>query len=69
MKEFCAAFFREDDGQAILEYILGLTLAIAFVGILAAGFRQSILKLWLTFSKDISAACPGCPADPGVNFR
>lgn len=56
----------DEQGQAILEYVLSIVLAIAVVGILAGAFRASVVKLWVMMSREISAACPGCPADPTV---
>ncbi len=50
-------------GQAVIEYILMLTVAVSIVGIIGFGFRKSLFKLWGSFTQDIVAACPGCPAD------
>jgi len=61
-------FLKDDGGQAIVEYILGIVIALGVVSVLAIGFRKSIMKLWLTISKNVSAACPGCPADPSLHF-
>lgn len=57
---------HDEGGQAIVEYMLMLTVAIGAVTIIAVGFRRSIFKLWTTLAKEISAACPGCPPDPSI---
>lgn len=53
-------------GQAIVEYILTLSVSIAIVVALSSTFRKSIFKLWVGLAKGISAACPGCPPPPNV---
>lgn len=62
-------FFKDENGQAVVDYVLTLTVVVTIVGIIATGFRRSLFKIWEIFSKEISAACPGCPPDPGVNIR
>ncbi len=50
------------DGQAVLEYVLMLTMIMSVVTILAVGFRKSIYSVWDMISHDVSAACPkDCP--------
>lgn len=52
---------RDDGGQVIVEYIIMLSLAIGVVAIMARAFKGTIIGLWKTFAKEISAACPKCP--------
>lgn len=47
-------------GQAILEYLIILTIAIALAGILQFGLRKSMGRLWLGVSCDVAAPCPTC---------
>ena len=63
------AMLREDDGQAIVEYVLALSIVMFLVTIMATGLRNSLLKLWVSYSKQIAAPCPGCKADPAIHFR
>jgi hypothetical protein len=52
----------KEQGQAVVEYILMLVLAVSIVTILAYGFRKSIMSLWVTLSREVAAACPrDCP--------
>jgi Flp pilus assembly pilin Flp len=61
--------FRDEGGQAVVEYILTAASIIGMVSILAIGFRSALVKFWEAISKDVTAACPGCPADPAVRIR
>jgi Flp pilus assembly pilin Flp len=60
---------REQEGQALLEYMLMLMLALGVVSTLTIGFRRIILRLWGSMTQDITAACPGCPANPSYRFK
>jgi Flp pilus assembly pilin Flp len=61
--------FRDEGGQATVEYIITLMTAVAVVSVIATGFRRSILLVWQVISKEVTAACPGCPAEPSIRFR
>lgn len=54
-------FLSDEDGQAIVEYLLMLMVAISIVAILASGVRRIVLGLWQVMACEISAACPHCP--------
>jgi hypothetical protein len=56
-------------GQAVLEYMLMLSVALAVVTTISIGFKKSLFTIWGIFSQEIAAPCPGCPADPKVKFR
>jgi Flp pilus assembly pilin Flp len=60
---------RNQQGQAVLEYMLMLSVALAVVTTLSIGFKQSLFTIWGIFSKEISAPCPSCVPDPKVQFR
>lgn len=62
------AIKRNRGGQAIVEYLLGLTLVILLVGMIATVFRKSLYGMWEMISRDVSAACPGCPPDPKIRL-
>ena len=49
---------QNEEGQAIVEYILMLLLAVSVVTILGFGFRKSVMTLWVSVTRDIAAACP-----------
>lgn len=66
---YLARLFADESGQALLEYVLGLSTAVAIVSVIGIGFRRSIMAVWQMISKEVTAACPGCPADPSIQFR
>ena len=58
-----------ESGQAVVEYLLGMVTALAIVAILSVGLKKSVVRLWVTYNKEISAACPHCKAAPEVTAR
>lgn len=62
-------FLHEEEGQALIEYVLALAVIITIVTLLATGFRKTLYQLWEFYSKQISAPCPGCPAAANVRFK
>lgn len=46
-------------GQALVEYLLMLSISIALVLVLQSGFRQSVGRLWAYYAQNIAAGCPG----------
>ncbi len=57
----------DENGQAVVEYILMVSLAVMAIGIIGVGFRKIVMSLWQSFFKDVAAACPsgntqGCPS-------
>jgi len=69
MRKFLNDFLNREDGQALVEYILALSIVITIVTILATGLRTSMYKVWEFYSRQVSAACPGCPPAPSMRFR
>jgi Flp pilus assembly pilin Flp len=59
----------DEEGQVVVEYILSLLLAIFVIGLVAASFRKTIFSVWTSFTRDIAAACPGCPTDGRYRLR
>ena len=59
----------DDRGQAVVEYLLGLVIAVSLVAGIAGVLRSSLFGLWQNFSREITAACPGCPADPSIRLK
>ena len=60
---------ENNQGQAVVEYLLMVAVAVALIGIIGTGFRRGLILLWERMAKDISAACPGCPPSPDVRIR
>jgi predicted membrane protein len=58
-----------ESGQAILEYVLMMSMAVGVVIIIGVGFRRSIFHVWKGFTREIAAACPGCPPNPDAKFN
>lgn len=56
-------------GQALIEYLLMLIVALSLVTVITGFFRKSTIALWGYYTRQISAACPGCPPNPGYRFR
>lgn len=54
---------QDEEGQAVIEYVLMVSVTVGATGALAFGLRKTLLALWSSFAKDIQAACPGCPSD------
>lgn len=58
-----------DRGQALVEYLLMILLALSVVGILGFSFRKSIRRLWIFYIREVSAPCPGCaPSNPTYRY-
>jgi Flp pilus assembly pilin Flp len=56
-------------GQAMVEYLLMLVVAISLVAVMASSFRKTLTNLWGYYIRQVSAACPGCQANPSYRFR
>lgn len=54
----------DEQGQALVEYILILSAVVLVIGIFARGMRQTIVGVWKRWNLEIAAPCPGCKA-PG----
>ena len=48
-------------GQAIVEYVLTLLMALLIISVIVAGFNSSLRKSWKVIAFDIAKACPKCP--------
>ncbi|MEK7690577.1 MAG: hypothetical protein AAB425_06120 [Bdellovibrionota bacterium] len=59
----------DQKGQAVVEYVLSLLMAMAVLGIIATGFRRTLIALWVGLAKDVAAPCPGCPPPPEIKTR
>lgn len=57
-------FQVSEKGQATVEYILMLVFALSLVGLIASSFRSTTSQVWQFYTKQIAAACPGCPFTP-----
>ncbi len=58
------------DGQAIVEYLIMITLALALVTSFNSSIRKSLAGLWTFYTQSVSAACPtGCPAETRYRLR
>ncbi len=53
--------FGNESGQAVVEYILMLVVALSIVVGISKGMRGSLMGLWKSLTQEVSAACPGCP--------
>ena len=53
----------DQEGQAVIEYVLMVSVTVGATGALVYGLRKTLFKLWSALAMDITAACPGCPSD------
>jgi Flp pilus assembly pilin Flp len=60
---------RSDEGQAVIEYMLALLVAVSVVIIIAKGFKKSLFVVWSGMTVSIAAACPGCPPNPKYRLK
>ncbi len=51
---------RSEAGQAILEYILILGIAVSLAVTLHSAVRKNVNRFWLELSCEIAAPCPTC---------
>jgi len=57
-------------GQAIVEYVLMLLIAISLVAVINSSFKRSLKSIWRFYLKQVTPGCPGCAPDPRLNtFR
>jgi Flp pilus assembly pilin Flp len=57
---------RDEGGQAVIEYMLALVIAISICTIIGMTFRRTLFAVWRMMGKEIAAGCPGCPIGPDV---
>lgn len=50
----------KQSGQAIIEYIILLTIILSMTGLFVASVRSSRDSMWKQMICDVSAACPDC---------
>ncbi len=63
-------FLCHSDGQAMVEYILMILVALSLVVMMGHIFRKTLIGVWGFYTHKISAACPtGCQFNPTYNFR
>jgi Tfp pilus assembly protein PilW len=53
---------KQDSGQAIVEYVVTLMMALLILSIVTAGFNASLRKTWKKLAFQIAAGCPNCPS-------
>jgi len=51
----------QESGQAIVEYVITLMMALILLGILTSGFNASLRRTWKKIATQIAAGCPTCP--------
>jgi len=52
---------KQASGQAIVEYVVTLMMALLILSIVTAGFNASLRKTWRKLALQIAAGCPTCP--------
>ena len=60
---------NNQSGQALIEYILMLTVALGLVTSMTFTFRRVAQTLWQQMTCEVSAACPACPPAETVANR
>lgn len=51
---------RNNEGQAVVEYLLNVVSIILFVFILKTALSRSLFKVWEAMTKEVAAGCIGC---------
>ena len=64
--EFLAQLLNDQDGQALVEFMLMLAVSVSVVSIIGTAFRKSLLNIWKQLTREITAACVNCPHDPKI---
>jgi Flp pilus assembly pilin Flp len=66
LMEKLSAFYRDESGQALIEFMLLLLVMVMIVGGMKDSLKVITAKLWQFMAKKIAAPCPAC--DAGVEF-
>lgn len=53
-------------GQAVIEYVLMVLVAMSMVFAFNYGLRNVALKLWMQMTCEVTAPCPHCPTPESV---
>jgi hypothetical protein len=51
-------------GQAVIEYILMVMVALTIVSALSYGMKRVLLHVWMQMACEITAPCPHCQKPP-----
>ena len=62
--EFLVRLLNDEDGQALVEFMLMMAVSISVVSIIGTAFRKSLLNIWKQLTGEITAACACCPHSP-----
>jgi hypothetical protein len=52
---------QQQSGQAVVEYILMLLVAMGLMAVISRGMKKTLGIFWKGLSSEIAAPCPGCP--------
>lgn len=63
---FVHSFWKDESGQAIVEFFMLLLAVVAIIGALKLSLKTVTVKLWSLFARKIAAPCPSC--DAGAEF-
>jgi hypothetical protein len=58
---------NRERGQAILEFLLMLFVALAVMAGVSYAFRKSLRRFWLGIAREVTAPCPDCNPPPEFN--
>lgn len=61
------ALLLSTQGQAVIEFILVMVIALVMIMGLNFGLRRVMNQVWGSMICDITAPCPHCDADPDIN--
>jgi uncharacterized protein (UPF0333 family) len=59
---------QNSKAQAILEYLIVVSMIVAISLILIPVLKKNIRQLWAFMAKNIAAPCPGCQVDPSLQL-
>ncbi len=56
-------------GQAIVEYLLMIVVALALLSVIGIAFRKIVAHLWQQMTCEVSAACYNCPPEDQIRNK
>jgi len=69
MSQFLRRFCQEENGQAIVEYVLMLSFALTVVTALGIGFRKVLFKVWEDITQKTVGGSPLQPSQQKYRLR
>ncbi|HAR41331.1 MAG TPA: hypothetical protein DCS07_01660 [Bdellovibrionales bacterium] len=69
MSQILRRLSREQNGQAVVEYVLMISFALMVVTALGIGFRKILFRVWEDITQKTVGGSPLQPSQPKYNIR